>query len=75
MYGLEPEITSAVIGDDGADPERLALIRKARGTEAHKPGAVIEAGDATDDCIVSWLRSKTSETACRKAAAFGPPGN
>lgn len=75
VYGLEPEIMSAVIGDDGADPERLALIRKARGAEGHKPGAVVEAGDATDDCIVSWLRSKTSETACKKSAAFGPPEN
>jgi len=75
VYGLEPEITSAVIADKGADPERLALIRKARGVEAHKPGAIVKEGDDADDCLTSWLKSKTSETACKKAANFGPPGN
>jgi len=37
---LEPEIMNQVIADGGAHPERLTLIRKARGTEHHKGGAV-----------------------------------
>lgn len=73
VYGLEPEITSAVIGDDGADPERLALIRKARGTEAHKPGALVQVGDDTDVCLTSWLAGKASETACEASASFSAP--
>lgn len=73
VYGLEPEIMNQVIADEGADPERLVMVRKARGTESHKPGAVIEQGDDTDKCITSWLKSKTNETACRNAANFGAP--
>lgn len=74
VVGLEPEIMSAVVADEGAHPERLTLIRKARGTEGHEPGAVIEEGDATDECITSWLAGKTSESACKKAASYDAPG-
>lgn len=73
VQGLEPEIMSAVIADEGADPERLVMIRKARGTEHHKPGAIIQEDDDTDVCIRSWLKSKTSTTACQAAANFNAP--
>jgi len=75
VVGLEPEIMSAVVADEGAHPERLTLIRKARGTEGHEPGAVIEEGDATDECITSWLAGKTSEAACKKSASYDAPGS
>lgn len=75
VYGLEPEIMNAVIADDGEDPERLALIRKARGTESHKPGALMEEGDDLDDCLTSWLKSKVNEPACKKAQNYGAPEN
>ncbi len=73
VEGLEPEIMSAVVEGEGADPERLIFLRKARGTEHHKPGAIIEEDDDTDVCIRSWLTGKTKETACRAAANFGAP--
>ncbi|MFO0589998.1 MAG: hypothetical protein U0441_20820 [Polyangiaceae bacterium] len=75
VYGLEPEVMSAVIGDDGADPLRLLLLQKARGMDHHRPGAIIDANDAADKCIRTWLKGTTSETACKAAAAFGAPGN
>ncbi len=64
---LEPEIMSAVVADHGANPERLTLVRKARGTEQHVGGAVVVAGDARDRCIVSWLAGTTDTTACAEA--------
>ena len=75
VFGLEPEVMSAVIGDGGADPLRLLLIQKARGMDHHRPGAIIDAEDPADKCIRSWLKGKTSETVCKEAAAFGAPGN
>lgn len=74
VYGLEPDVMSAVIGDKGADPMRLLLLQKARGQDHHKPGALIEEDDDTDRCIRSWLAGKTNETDCKNAAAFGAPG-
>lgn len=73
VYGLEPEIMNAVVADGGEDPERLTLIRKARGTEAHKPGALVQVGDDTDVCLTSWLAGKASETACKASASFSAP--
>ena len=73
VYGLEPEIMNAVVADQGKDPERLALIRKARGTESHKPGVLVQVGDATDDCLTSWLAGEASETACKASANFTAP--
>ena len=45
VVGLEPEVLSAVVSDRGADPERLTLVRKARGLESHKGGALFREGD------------------------------
>ncbi|APR82050.1 Hypothetical protein A7982_07399 [Minicystis rosea] len=74
LVWLEPEIMSAVVSEGGAEPERLTLVRKARGTEYHKPGAVIQAGEPADRCLVSWLASKIDEEQCTLAADFGAPG-
>lgn len=73
VVGLEPEIMSAVVADGGERPERLTMVRKARGTEYHKPGAILEIGEPADRCLTSWLASKLDEEACKTAADFNAP--
>lgn len=67
VVGLEPEAMNAVVSDDGARPERLTLLRKARGVEDHKGGMLFEAGDDADVCLTSWLASETDSEACLRA--------
>jgi hypothetical protein len=67
VVGLEPELTSAVVSSAGAQPERLTLVRKARGSEAHKGGVLIVIGDDQDVCVISWLAGKTDVAACVSA--------
>jgi hypothetical protein len=64
---LEPEIMNEVVADDGADPERLTLVRKARGTEQHAGGAVLVVGGNGDRCLTTWLASATDTNACNLA--------
>ena len=70
---LEPEIISAVVGDQGARPERLTLIRKGRGTDLHKGGALMTAADDLDRCLVSWLADAVEDAPCQRAAKFTSP--
>lgn len=76
VVGLEPEILSAVVAEGGARPERLTLVRKARGTEHHKGGTIFAAGDARDVCFTSWLAGNADADACARGAPvpnpFGP---
>jgi hypothetical protein len=65
--GLEPEAMSAVVADGGAHPERLTVVRKARGAEAHKGGAPLIEGDDGDLCLTSWLASQIQTDACLRA--------
>jgi hypothetical protein len=65
--GLEPELMTAVVESGGADPQRLTLIRKARGSEHHKGGSPIHEGDDADQCLTSWLASRTDTAACLRA--------
>ena len=65
VVGLEPEVMSDVVKSGGADPERLTFYRKARGLEAHKAGTIVQAGDAQDTCIRSWLAGHTDASACK----------
>ncbi len=67
VVALEPAAMSAVIAGGGARPERLSLIRKARGLEHHKGGTLIHAGDDADVCLTSWLRSQLDSAACMRA--------
>jgi hypothetical protein len=67
VVGLEPEVMSAVVEQGGANPERLTSVRKARGTENHKGGALIVAGDAQDRCLTSWLAGALAQWACLAA--------
>ncbi len=71
LVGLEPTVMSAVIHDHGKDPELLTFVRKARGDESHKGGALITPGDDQDNCITSWLAGQTDTGACTRAIA--PP--
>ena len=67
VVGLEPEIIDAVVQDGGAHPERLTLVRKGRGSEHHKGGALVVIGDAQDRCLTTWLAAAVDETACADA--------
>jgi hypothetical protein len=64
VVGLEPEVMSGVVADGGAGPERLTLIRKARGTEHHKGGTLWNEGDPQDRCVTSWLAGQTDVADC-----------
>lgn len=67
IVALEPELTSQVVQEHGAQPDRLTLIRKPRGTEDHKGGQLWSAGDVQDRCVVSWLGGKVDTAACKAA--------
>jgi hypothetical protein len=70
LVGLEPTLMSFVVDHRGQDPELLTFVRKARGTESHKGGALITPGDPQDNCITSWLAGNTDTTACASAIGF-----
>jgi hypothetical protein len=70
LVGLEPLVMSAVVLDRGQDPELLTFVRKARGEEQHKGGALISPGDPQDVCITSWLAGSTNTQACGAALAY-----
>jgi hypothetical protein len=69
VVGLEPEQMSEVVAENGANPDRLTMIRKARGIENHKGGAIMSPGDALDTCITSWLANATNTAACQTVDA------
>jgi hypothetical protein len=71
VVGLEPEVMSAVVEEGGGRPERLTLVRKGRGTDHHKGGALVMVGDAQDRCLTSWLAGALDGDAC--AAAVTTP--
>jgi len=73
VIGLEPELLSAVVASGGQTPERLSLVRKARGAEAHKGGARLTPKDNADQCLTTWLASATNLDACTRATNLGPP--
>jgi hypothetical protein len=70
LVGLEPAVMSTVVAGHGENPELLTFVRKARGTETHKGGALITPGDAQDNCITSWLAGSTNTMACATAIGF-----
>jgi len=75
---LEPELLSRVWLEGGRGSDRLTLLRKARGREAHKGGAIFPEGAAGDRCIQSWLSGAPEIEACEAAAEqlespFAPP--
>lgn len=64
VVALEPELLALVTRDGGAQPERLTLVRKARGSEEHKGGSALSTGSDADRCLVSWLSSSVDAAAC-----------
>jgi len=75
VTGLEPEALDAVVNSGGLDPERLSLLRKGRGTERHKGGTQMLAGDPLDRCIVSWLAGRIDSAACSRVSGAERPYN
>jgi len=72
VVGLQPEVMSQVMADQGADPERLDFLAKPMGLDAHKGLTVIKAGDDSYNCITSWLAGQTDTAACEKAMLITP---
>ena len=72
LVGLEPLVMSQVLTGGGQEPDLLTFVRKARGEENHKGGALIVPGDAQDICITSWLAGSTNATACTQAIDTTP---
>ncbi|MBK8217214.1 MAG: hypothetical protein IPK71_26110 [Myxococcales bacterium] len=70
--GVEPETMREVAAARGAGAERLTLVRKARGEEAHKGDRRIAPGDAADRCLLSWTSGATDTAACTDALASEP---
>ncbi len=70
---LEPEILAEVLAQHGAHPERLTIVRKARGTEHHKGNKVIQTGGDADRCLLSWLAGKVDQQACQKGGQLPRP--
>lgn len=75
VAGLEPEIFNLVVESGGAEPERLTLIRKGRGTEAHKGHAAMKPGDALDGCLTAWLTGADPATFVAKCDEAAAPPN
>jgi hypothetical protein len=70
LVGLEPAVMSEVVDGHAEHPELLTFIRKARGWEAHKGGALVIPGDDQDRCMTSWLAGETDTVACANAIGF-----
>jgi hypothetical protein len=71
---LQPEVLSKIYAQHGQHPERWLVMTKGRGTENHKGGSRMHAGDDADHCIVSWLADQTDLDACGRASVVEPPG-
>lgn len=56
---LEPEEMSRLVATQGADPNRLLLLRKPLKLERHKGGPAMSEDDAGYRCVVAWLRIRT----------------
>lgn len=72
LVGLEPAVMSAVVRGKGTHPEYLTFVRKARGDESHKGGALWAPGDAQDRCVTSWLAGATDDATCASAIIDAP---
>jgi hypothetical protein len=56
---LEPEEMSRLMATQGADPNKLLLLRKALKLERHKGGPAMSEDDAGHRCVLAWLRIRT----------------
>ena len=53
---LDPEPMAEAVKDRGSSAEKLLLVNKARGLEAHKGGIVVAENDPADRCILGWIK-------------------
>ncbi len=67
LVALEPVTMSEVVSSGGQNPDLLTFIRKARGEENHKGGALVVPGDPQDLCMTSWLAGSTDAMSCKLA--------
>ena len=67
LVALEPVVMSEVVLSGGQNPDLLTFVRKMRGEENHKGGALVVAGDPQDVCVTSWLAGNTDTNACATA--------
>lgn len=58
VCNLEPEAMQDVLETFGASAEKLLLVTKARGSERHKGGKVVNENDEGDRCILNWLKRR-----------------
>src|SRR4051812_35792675 len=63
LVGLEPEMLARVV-ESGIRPERLTMVRKARGIEQHKGGQLMNEGDPLDLCLTTWLTGGFDDDSC-----------
>jgi hypothetical protein len=70
LVGLEPAVMSFVVEGHGQHAELLTFVRKARGTESHKGGALVTPGDYQDQCISHWLAGDTNTMAYVQACGM-----
>jgi hypothetical protein len=73
LVDLEPEALDKVVAEAGRDPERLSMVRKARGSERHTGGVQMLAGDPLDVCLISWLSGTTDSAACMRVSRAPRP--
>jgi hypothetical protein len=74
VVALEPEVLAEVVHDGGRNPERLTIVRKARGTEKHTGGVVFAPGSDGDLCLTQWIAGQTTDAgvACRNSIPQNP---
>lgn len=73
VVSLEPELTCDVLRDHGRDPERLSLVRKSDGGEAHKGGAPLRGQQDGRACLLDWLAGTVDDERCALAAELERP--
>jgi hypothetical protein len=56
---LEPEEMTRLMATQGAEPNRLLLLRKPLLLERHKGGPSMAENDSGYRCVVAWLRLRT----------------
>lgn len=70
IVSVEPEKFIEVVSQGGREPERLAIVAKARALQNHKGGPVMKPGDPIDTCITSWLAKNVDVESCRSSTKF-----
>jgi hypothetical protein len=73
--GLEPELLDEVVRDGGKQPDRLMIVRKARGEVKHKGGTLMQANDQLDRCLQLWLAGHPDSDICDNARPQRPGAN